>query len=406
MKIKFFHQARLAHKIVLVRVDFNVPMTRGKIKDDFKIVANVDFLKYLSKQGAKIVLVTHLGDPHFSASRRILRGKPQVSAKGAVAGKASSSTAPLAKHLSKLVGKKVIWLKEAIGSDKLEDKVAALKSGQIALLENVRFYAGETTNNLRFARQLADLADIYINNAFASSHRLHASVAGIKKFLPSYAGPLLVEEITNLNKVLKPVKPLVAILGGAKIETKINLIKNLSKRANFVLVGGALMNNFLVAGGHKVGKSLVSKEGIKMARKLRGRKIIIPDDVVVKLKNGKVAWRHIKNIKAGEIIVDIGPESMKLFGAYIKRAKTLMWNGPMGVFEIEAFAAGTRAVALALTECPGTTIVGGGDSAAAIEQFGLASKVSHVSTGGGASLEFLEGKVLPGIAALQEMPAP
>jgi len=350
----------------------------------------VDFLKYLSKQQAKIVLVTHLGDP-------------KLGAKGAVAGKASFSTAPLAKHLSKLLGKKVVWLKEAVGSAKLEDKVADLKSGQIALLENVRFYAGETANDLRLARQLADLADIYINNAFAVSHRLHASVAGIKKFLPSYAGPLLVEELTNLNKVLRPVKPLVVVLGGAKIETKINLIKNLSKRANFILVGGALLNNFLAAGGHKVGKSSVSKEGIKMARKLRGRKIIIPDDVVVKLKNGKVAWRHIKNIKAGETIVDIGPESMKLFGAYIKRAKTLMWNGPMGVFEEPSSRWGTLFVARAVaSKSSGKAfgVVGGGETIEALKMTKMEKDVDWISTGGGASLTYLAGEPMPGLMGL------
>lgn len=390
MKIKSFSQAKLAHKTVLVRVDFNVPVRAGKIKDDFKIIANLDFLKYLSKHQAKIILVTHLGEP-------------KLSAKGAITNKASFSTAPLAKYLSKLIGKKVLWFKEPIGSTKLEEKIDDLKPGQIVILENIRFYAGETANDARFARQLADLADIYINNAFAVSHRAHASVSAIKRLLPSFAGPLFAEEITNLNKVLKPVRPMVAVLGGAKIETKINLIKNLSKRANFVLVGGALMNSFLVASGHSVGKSLVSKEGVKIARKLKSKKIIIPDDVVVKLKNGKIAWRHVKDIKKDEIIVDIGPESMKLFGAYIKRAKTLMWNGPMGIFEEEASRWGTLFVARAVaSRASGKAfgVVGGGETIEALKMTKMEKDIDWISTGGGASLTYLAGEVMPGLVGL------
>jgi len=390
MKIKSFSQAKLAHKIVLVRVDFNVPMSRGKIKDDFKIVANVDFLKYLIKQQAKIVLVTHLGEPRLNV-------------KGVVTNKTSFSTAPLAKYLSKLIGKKVIWLNDVIGSEKLENKIADLKSGQIAILENIRFYQGETANDGKFAKDLGELADVYINNAFAVSHRAHASVSAVKKFLPSYAGPLLVEEVTNLNKVLKPVRPMVAVLGGAKIETKINLIKNLSKRANFVLVGGALMNNFLVASGYGVGKSLVSKEGVKIARKLKSKKIIIPDDVVVKLPNGKIAWRHIKDIKKNETIVDIGPESMKLFGAYIKRAKTLMWNGPMGIFEEEASRWGTLFVARAVaSRASGKAfgVVGGGETIEALKLTQMEKDIDWISTGGGASLTYLAGETMPGLVGL------
>jgi phosphoglycerate kinase len=390
MKIKSFNQAKLAHKIVLVRVDFNVPVRAGKIKDDFKIVANLEFLKYLIKTQAKIVLVTHLGEP-------------KLNAKGNVIGKDAFSTAPLARHLSKLIGKKVLWFKEPIGSNKLKGKIDDLKSGQIAVLENIRFYSGEIANESSFAKQLAKIADVYINNAFAVSHRAHASVSAVKKFLPSFAGPLLAEEVNNLNKVLKPVKPMVAVLGGAKIETKINLIKNLSKRANFILVGGALMNNFLVASGHKVGKSLVSKEGVKIAKKLKSKKIIIPDDVVVKLKNGKIAWRHVKDIKKDETIVDIGPESMKLFGAYIKRAKTLMWNGPMGIFEEEASRWGTLFVARAVaSKSSGKAfgVVGGGETIEALKLTQMEKDIDWISTGGGASLTYLAGETMPGLVGL------
>lgn len=380
----------MAHKTVLVRVDFNVPFKGGKIKDDFKIVANLDFLKYLIKQQAKIILITHLGEP-------------KVSVRGTVANKASFSTAPLAKHLTKLLNKKILYLKDPIGSVKLEDKITALKPGQIVLLENIRFYLGETTNDIKFAKSLADLADLYINNAFAVSHRAHASVATVKNFLPSYAGPLLVEEITNLNKVLKPVRPMIAVLGGSKIETKINLIKNLNKQANFILVGGALMNNFLAASGHKVGKSLVSQEGIKIAKKLKSRKIIIPDDAVVKLKNGKIAWRQVKDIKKDEVIVDIGPESMKLFGAYIKRAKTLIWNGPMGVFEAEASRWGTLFVARAIaSRASGKAfgVVGGGETIEALKLTKMEKDIDWISTGGGASLTYLAGEAMPGLRGL------
>lgn len=390
MKIKSFNQAKLAHKIVLVRVDFNVPIRARKIKDDFKIVANLEFLKYLIKTQAKIVLVTHLGEP-------------KLNTKGIVTGKDAFSTAPLARHLSKLIGKKVLWFKEPIGSNKLKGKIDDLKSGQIAVLENIRFYPGETANESSFAKQLAKLADVYINNAFAVSHRAHASVSAVKKFLPSFAGPLLAEEVTNLNKVLKPVKPMVAVLGGAKIETKINLIKNLSKRANFILVGGALMNNFLVASGHKIGKSLFSKEGVKIAKKLKSKKIIIPDDVVVKLPNGKIAWRHIKDIKKNETIVDIGPESMKLFGAYIKRAKTLMWNGPMGIFEEEASRWGTLFVARAVaSKSSGKAfgVVGGGETIEALKLTQMEKDIDWISTGGGASLTYLAGEAMPGLTGL------
>ncbi len=390
MKIKSFNQVKLAHKTVLVRVDFNVPFKGGKIKDDFKIVANLDFLKYLIKQQAKIILITHLGEP-------------KVSVRGTVANKASFSTAPLAKHLTKLLNKKILYLKDPIGSVKLEDKITALKPGQIVLLENIRFYLGETTNDIKFAKSLADLADLYINNAFAVSHRAHASVATVKNFLPSYAGPLLVEEITNLNKVLKPVRPMIAVLGGSKIETKINLIKNLNKQANFILVGGALMNNFLAASGHKVGKSLVSQEGIKIAKKLKSRKIIIPDDAVVKLKNGKIAWRQVKDIKKDEVIVDIGPESMKLFGAYIKRAKTLIWNGPMGVFEAEASRWGTLFVARAIaSRASGKAfgVVGGGETIEALKLTKMEKDIDWISTGGGASLTYLAGEAMPGLRGL------
>jgi phosphoglycerate kinase len=387
MKIKSFSQAKLEHKVVLVRVDFNAPFAGAKIKDDFKIRAGADLIKFLSKRHAKILLVTHLGEPNAASS----------------ADRKKYSVRFIAKHLSKLLGQPVVFLNQPIGSPKLAAAVKKLKDGQAALLENIRFYKGETANDDQFAKQLADLAEVYINNAFAVSHRQHASVAAIKKYLPSYAGPLLIDEVANLQRVLKPKHPMIAVLGGLKIETKIVLLKNLLKKANHVLVGGALANNFLAARRYNIGRSITTKAGIKLARKLPKKRLVLPIDVVVRTKAGKTAWRRVKEIKSNETIVDIGPETMKIFGNYIKRANTLFWNGPLGKFEDEGARFGTLFVARAIaSRSSGKAfgVVGGGETIEALNLTKMADDVDWVSTGGGAALAYLSGERLPGLIGL------
>jgi len=390
MRAKTVNKTKLANKTVLLRVDFNVPRQGLQIKDDFKITSSLDFIKFLIEKQVKLVLITHLGKP-----------KPGKSL--SATDKRKFSTAIVAKRLAKLLGKKVLFFNEPIGEAKLKTKIAGLKKGQVVMLENIRFYKGETTNDIKLAKDLASLADIYINNAFAVSHRAHASVSAIKKYLPSFAGPLLVDEVIHLNKILKPLRPMIAVMGGAKIETKIGLIKNILKRANHVLIGGALANNFLLARGFKVGRSLVSKEGVALAKKLPKKKLVLPIDFVVKTKDNKTAWRHPKEIKASEMIVDIGPETMKLFGNYIKRAKTLIWNGPMGLYEDEAARYGTLFVARAVaSRSSGKAfgVVGGGETIDVLKMTKMEEDIDWVSTGGGASLAYLSGEKLPGLIGL------
>ncbi len=386
MKVKTIGTAKLSGKTVLVRVDFNVPLKGAQIKDDFKIKASVELIKFLIGKKAKIILLTHLGEPKNSAADR-----------------KKFSVKPVAVRLAKLLDKKVLFLKEPIGNSRLAAAVSKLKDGQVALLENIRFYPGETANEAKFAKALAGLADVYINNAFAVSHRAHASVSAIKKYLPSFAGPLLVAEVINLNRVLKPHRPMIAVMGGAKVETKVDLIKNLLKKANHILVGGALANNFLAARGYNVGKSLTTKTGIAIAKKIPKKKLVLPIDLVVKTADGRTAWRHLKEVKRGETIVDIGPETMKLFGNYIKRANTLVWNGPMGLYEDEAARYGTLFVARAIaSRSSGKAfgVVGGGETVDALKLTKMEDDVDWISTGGGASLTYLSGIKLPGLMGL------
>lgn len=381
-------------KRVLVRVDFNVPVDdQGQITDDRRIKAAIHTIKSLADRGAKVILVSHFGRP---------KGGPEDKYRMDAMGK----------RLSELMGKPVVKVNDCIG-DEPKKAIAELPEGGIVLLENVRFYKEEEANNEEFAKKLADLADIYVNDAFGTAHRAHASTAGVAKFLkPAVSGYLMQKEIDIMGKALSnPERPFVAILGGAKVADKLGVIKNLLEKVDTLIIGGGMAYTFLKAQGMEIGRSLLDAEKIEFAKEMmakaksRGIKLLLPVDVVVTddFKNPTmsktVAVNQIPSDLQG---VDIGPETIKLFAKEIETAKTVIWNGPMGVFELPQFAVGTKAVAEAMTRSQGTTIVGGGDSAAAIEQMGYAEKVTHVSTGGGASLEFMEGIELPGVAALTD----
>jgi phosphoglycerate kinase len=381
-------------KRVLVRVDFNVPVDdNGNITDDRRIKAAIPTIKTLAERGAKVILVSHFGRP---------KGGPDNKYRMDI----------MAKRLGELMGKPVVKVNDCIG-DEPRKAIADLAPGGIVLLENVRFYKEEEANDEVFAKKLADLADVYVNDAFGTAHRAHASTAGVAKFLqPAVAGYLMQKEIDIMGKALSnPERPFVAILGGAKVADKLGVIKNLLEKVDTLIIGGGMAYTFLKAQGSEIGKSLLDAEKIDFAKemlteaKAKGVQILLPVDNVVtdNFKNPTVS----KTVPSTQIPadlqgVDIGPETVKNFSKAIIDAKTVIWNGPMGVFEVPQFATGTRAVAEALTKCKGTTIIGGGDSAAAVEQMGFADKVSHVSTGGGASLEFLEGIELPGIAVLTD----
>ncbi|HWJ03981.1 MAG TPA: phosphoglycerate kinase [Verrucomicrobiae bacterium] len=378
---------------VFVRVDFNVPMDENKmITDDTRIRAALPTINYLQEQGAKIVLASHLGRP-----------KGQVNPK--------YSLAPVAERLASLLGRDVVMAPDCIGEE-VKAKVADLQPGQVLLLENVRFYAEEEKNDPGFAAKLADLADIYINDAFGTAHRAHASTEGVARLLPAGAGFLLQKEIEIMGKALaNPDRPFVAIIGGAKVSDKIAVIANLLEKVDSIIIGGGMANTFLKAQGYNIGKSLVEEDKLDLAKELlakaQARKVefLLPGDVVVADKFAADAASKIvdtASIPADWMALDIGPVSAERFAATVKAAKTVVWNGPMGVFEMDAFAKGTEAVALALAESPAVTIIGGGDSVAAVEKVGVAARMTHISTGGGASLEFLEGKALPGVVALQD----
>ena len=381
-------------KRVLVRVDFNVPVDdNGNISDDRRIKAAVPTIKTLSDKGAKVILVSHFGRPKGKFNE-----KYRMDAMG--------------KRLGELLEKTVVKVNDVIGEEP-KKAIAALPEGGIILLENVRFYAEEEANDAVFAKKLAELADLYVNDAFGTAHRAHASTAGVAKYLqPAVAGYLLQKEIKIMGKALAdPERPFVAILGGAKVADKLGVIQNLLDKVDTLIIGGGMAYTFLKAKGYEIGNSLLDAEKIEFAKEMmaqaeqKGVKLLLPLDTVV-TDNFK-APTLVKTVNVAAIPaelqgVDIGPETVKLFAAAVESAKTVIWNGPMGVFEIPQFAAGTRAIAEALTRCAGTTIVGGGDSAAAIEQMGFADRVTHVSTGGGASLEFMEGIVLPGVAALTD----
>ncbi|NLF97661.1 MAG: phosphoglycerate kinase [Candidatus Riflebacteria bacterium] len=378
----------LSGRKVLVRVDFNVPLDENRnITDDTRIRMALPTLNHILDNGGRLVIMSHLGRP-----------------KGAVEPKYSLK--PLVAHLSKLLGKPVQFAEDCIG-EKAAAVVNNLKNGEVAMLENLRFHKEEEKNDAAFAKALAALGDIFVSDAFGTAHRAHASTAGIADTLPAYAGFLMEKEINYLGKVTtSPDRPLVAIMGGAKVSDKILVIENLLEKVDALLIGGGMAFTFLKAQGHNIGKSLCEHDKLDLALSLiekaknSGRRILLPTDVVTaaEIKEG-VATKtvDISSIPENELGLDIGPKTIEAFAAELKNAKTVLWNGPMGVFETKPFDNGTRKIAELLTGLNATTVVGGGDSVAAIEQMGAADKVSHVSTGGGACLEFLEGKILPGI---------
>lgn len=383
---KTVRDADVAGKRVLVRCDFNVPLEGGEITDDRRIVEALPTIRYLLDRGASVVLASHLGRPKGAT--------PEL------------SLAPVARRLSEHLGRPVALLPDAVGDD-VQARVAALAPGEVALLENVRFHPEEEANDPAFAQSLASLADLYVNDAFGTAHRAHASTEGVARYRPAYAGFLIEKEIAFLGRALAdPERPFVAVLGGAKVKDKIAVIDSLLPKVDRLIVGGGMAFTFLASRGLEIGRSLLDEGSLEFAARVlaeAGDKVLLPVDVVVARELSETAATEIvsvESIPADAIGADIGPRTSALFADAIRPAGTVVWNGPMGVFEMKPFEAGTRAIAQALAECTGTTIVGGGDSAAAIELFGLAEKVSHVSTGGGASLEFLEGKELPGIAAL------
>lgn len=383
----------VAGKKVLVRVDFNVPLDdKGNITDETRIRAALPTIQYLLDHNAKVILMSHLGRPKGEV-------KPEFSLK------------PVAKRLDEILDAKVTFAADCVGGP-AQQAVNAMEDGDVVLLENLRFHKEETDNDPEFSKQLASLADLYVNDAFGSVHRAHASTEGVTKYLPAVAGYLIGKELDVMGKALEePMRPFIAILGGAKVSDKIGVIENLLTKVDCLIIGGGMANTFVKAQGYEVGKSLVDNERLDLARDLmeqakrKGIKIMLPSDFIVaqELKAGvPTSIVPVDGIPADSMALDIGPSSRIIFADEIKNAKTVIWNGPMGVAEIPEFAGGTKAVAEALANTDATTIIGGGDSAAAVKQLGFADQMSHISTGGGASLEFLEGKELPGVAALND----
>lgn len=382
----------LKGKRVFCRVDFNVPMEDGKVSDDTRIRAAIPTIEYLSEQGAKVILASHLGRP-----------------KGEV--KEDSRLTEAGKRLAELLGKPVLKLDESTGPA-VEKQVSELADGEILLLENVRFHAGEEKNDPELAKQFAALADVFVNDAFGAAHRAHATTAGIAEYLPSVQGLLLEKELDVLGKALSdPERPFTAIIGGAKVKDKIGVIDHLLDKVDNLLIGGGLSYTFSRAQGHEIGDSLVEEDKIDLAKsfiekaKEKGVNLYLPIDVKVADSFSETAETkavEITGIEKGWMGLDIGPKTAELYDSVIRDSKLVIWNGPMGVFEMAPFAEGTKRVAQAMAETDAFTIIGGGDSAAAVEKFEVAGKMDHISTGGGASLEFMEGKELPGVAALKD----
>ena len=386
----------VAGKRVLCRCDFNVPTKNGKITSDKRIVAALPTIKYLMEHGAKVILCSHMGKPKGE-------WKEELSLK------------IVANRLSELLGQEVIMAADVAGPD-AHAKAAALKEGQVMLLENTRFIKGETKNDPELSKELASLADVFVNDAFGTAHRAHSSTAGVADYLPAVCGYLVEKEVSIMGKALaNPERPFVAILGGAKVSDKLNVINNLLEKVDTLIIGGGMAFTFLAAQGCSVGSSLVDNEKLDYCKEMmakaaaKGVKLLLPVDTVVADSfpnpiDAEIATQVVDSaaIPAGKMGLDIGPKAQAEFAAAAKAAKTVVWNGPMGVFENPTLAKGTIAVAQALADSDAVTIVGGGDSAAACEQLGFADKITHISTGGGASLEFLEGLELPGIACLQD----
>ncbi|MFJ7676658.1 phosphoglycerate kinase [Peribacillus sp. NPDC097264] len=393
MNKKSIKDIELKGKRVFCRVDFNVPMQDGKISDDTRIKAALPTITYLIEQGAKVILASHLGRPKGQVVEEL-------------------RLAPVAERLSQLIGKDVQRADEAYG-EAVQSIIEGLKDGELLLLENVRFYPGEEKNDPELAKEFAKLADVYVNDAFGAAHRAHASTEGIAHHLPAVAGLLMEKELSVLGKALsEPDRPFTAIIGGAKVKDKIGVIENLLEKVDHLIIGGGLGYTFIKAQGHEVGTSLLEEDKIELAKsfiesaKEKGVKMHLPIDAVVTAEfspDAETEIVDIDSIPSDKMSLDIGPKTSELFADVIKGSKLVIWNGPMGVFEFDKFANGTRAVAEALADAKDTySIVGGGDSAAAAEKFGLAEKMSHISTGGGASLEFMEGKELPGVVALND----
>ena len=393
MNKKTVRDIDLKGKKVFVRCDFNVPMDENQnITDNTRIVAALPTIKYLLEQNCKIILASHLGRPKGEF-------KPEYSLK------------PVAKELSKLLNKEVIMANDVIGEDAMK-KASELKEGEILLLENVRFHREETDNDPEFAKKLASMAEVFVNDAFGTAHRAHASTAGIADYLPAVAGFLIEKELKFLGEAINnPERPLVAILGGAKVSDKIGVIDNLLEKVDTLMIGGGMTYTFFKAQGYEVGKSICELDKLDLAKELmekaknKGVKLMIPVDT--KVGKEYSADTESKTVKSTEIPadwegLDIGEETIKLYSEELQKAKTVIWNGPLGVFEFPQFAIGTNAIAKVLADLDATTIIGGGDSAAAVKKAGLEDKMTHISTGGGASLEFIEGKKLPGIECLMD----
>ena len=391
---KTVRDVELKGKKVLCRCDFNVPMKDGEITDDFRIVSSLPTVKYLIEQGARVILMSHMGKP---------KGEP----------KPELSLGPVALRLTELLGQEVKFIScPTIISDSVREMAEGLSDGEVMLLENTRYRAEETKSEEPFTGELASLGELFVNDAFGTAHRDHSSTAGIARYLPTVSGFLIEKEVKFLGDALdKPERPFVAIMGGAKVGDKIPVIENLMKKVDTIIIGGGMTYTFFKAKGYEIGKSILDSDSIELSGELlrkaeaAGVKIMLPVDTLCTddfSENNVIEVYDADKIPAELMGMDIGPKTIALYEEEIAKAKTIVWNGPMGVFENPKFEAGTKAVAQALADSDAVTVIGGGDSAAAVEQFGLKDRMTHVSTGGGASMEFLEGKVLPGIACIEE----
>ncbi|MGN0705835.1 MAG: phosphoglycerate kinase [Lentihominibacter sp.] len=391
---KTVRDVELKGKKVLCRCDFNVPMKDGKITDDFRIVSSLPTVKYLIEQGARVILMSHMGKP---------KGEP----------KPELSLGPVALRLTELLGQEVKFIScPTVISDSVREMAEGLSDGEVMLLENTRYRAEETKSEEPFTGELASLGELFVNDAFGTAHRDHSSTAGIARYLPTVSGFLIEKEVKFLGDALdKPERPFVAIMGGAKVGDKIPVIENLMKKVDTIIIGGGMTYTFFKAKGYEIGKSILDSDSIELSGELlrkaeaAGVKIMLPVDTLCTddfSENNVIEVYDADKIPAELMGMDIGPKTIAIYEEEIAKAKTIVWNGPMGVFENPKFEAGTKAVAQALADSDAVTVIGGGDSAAAVEQFGLKDRMTHVSTGGGASMEFLEGKVLPGIACIEE----
>lgn len=383
----------VAGKRVLVRVDFNVPLdAEGRVADNTRLREALPTIRYLLERGAKVILMSHLGRPQGRVDERL-------------------RLAPVGIELSHLLGMPVAYVRECVGPA-VEQAVATLEPGQVLLLENLRFHPEEEANDPEFARQLARLGDLYVNDAFGTAHRAHASTEGITHYLPAVAGLLMERELETFARLLeRPERPFAAIIGGAKVSTKIGVLEHLLDKVDRLLIGGGMANTFLLAQGKEVGRSLVEPDKVEVARRLldrareRGVAVYLPVDVVVVDRIEGEAPRQLVAVEAippDRMVVDIGPATLEQFAAALRDARTILWNGPMGVFEVPPFAEGTRKLAAIVAQTDAVKVIGGGDTVAAVEQAGVAERMTHISTGGGATLELLEGRTLPGVAALQD----